>query len=203
MKFIIKLFPEITIKSRPVRKRFIQRLQSNLQIILQRIEPKIKVRGLWDRVDIDCPPEADALYEQIVMALGDTPGIAHVIEVQEYPLEDFDQVLDIVKRVWSQRLAGKRFVVRVKRSGQHDFTSNDMERYLGGGLLQQTDALKVDLHTPEETVNLEVKGEKVFVVERRIAGIGGYPQGSQEAVVSLISGGFDSIVASYLTMKRG
>ena len=59
MKFIVKLFPEITIKSRPVRKRFIQRLQSNLQIILQRIEPKIKVRGLWDRVDIDCPPEAD------------------------------------------------------------------------------------------------------------------------------------------------
>ena len=101
MKFIVKLFPEITIKSRPVRKRFIQRLQSNLQIILQRIEPKIKVRGLWDRVDIDCPPEADAAYEQIVMALGDTPGIAHVIEVQEYALEDFDQVLDIVKRVWS------------------------------------------------------------------------------------------------------
>ena len=203
MKFIVKLFPEITIKSRPVRKRFIQRLQSNLQIILQRIEPKIKVRGLWDRVDIDCPPEADAAYEQIVMALGDTPGIAHVIEVQEYALEDFDQVLDIVKRVWSQRLEGKRFVVRVKRSGQHDYTSNDMERYLGGGLLQQTDALNVDLHTPEVTVNLEVKGDRVFVVERRIDGLGGYPQGSQEAVVSLISGGFDSIVASYLTMKRG
>ncbi|MDC9720528.1 MAG: tRNA 4-thiouridine(8) synthase ThiI, partial [Gammaproteobacteria bacterium] len=203
MKFIVKLFPEITIKSRPVRKRFIQRLQSNLQIILQRIEPKIKVKGLWDRVDIECPPEADGLYEDIVMALGDTPGIAHIIEVQEYPLESFDQILGIVKQVWGERLAGKRFVVRVKRSGQHDFTSNDMERYMGGGLLQQTDALKVDLHTPEVTVNLEVKGDKVFVVERRINGIGGYPQGSQEPVVSLISGGFDSIVASYLTMKRG
>ena len=203
MKFIVKLFPEITIKSRPVRKRFIQRLQSNLRVILQRIEPKIKVRGLWDRVDIDCPPEADALYEEIVMALGDTPGIAHIIEVQEYPLEDFDQVLGIVNSVWSERLIGKSFVVRVKRSGQHDFTSTEMERYLGAGLLQQTQALKVNLHTPEVTVNLEVKDDKVFVVERRIDGIGGYPQGSQEAVVSLISGGFDSIVASYLTMKRG
>lgn len=203
MKFIVKLFPEITIKSRPVRKRFIQRLQSNLQIILQRIEPKIKVRGLWDRVDIDCPPEADALYEEIVMALGDTPGIAHIIEVQEYPLENFDQVLGIVKNVWSERLIGKRFVVRVKRSGQHNFTSSEMERYLGAGLLQQTEVLKVDLHSPEVTVNLEVKGDTVFVVERRIDGIGGYPQGSQEPVVSLISGGFDSIVASYLTMKRG
>jgi|TARA_B110000240_G_scaffold82192_1_gene93723 thiamine biosynthesis protein ThiI len=203
MKFIVKLFPEITIKSRPVRKRFIQRLQSNLQIILQRIEPKIKVRGLWDRVDIDCPPEADALYEEIVMALGDTPGIANIIEVQEYPLENLDQVLGIVKNVWSERLIGKRFVVRVKRSGQHDFTSSEMERYIGAGLLQQTEVLKVDLHTPEVTVNLEVKGDTVFVVERRIDGLGGYPQGSQEPVVSLISGGFDSIVASYLTMKRG
>ena len=203
MKFIVKLFPEITIKSRPVRKRFIQRLQSNLRIILQRIEPKIKVRGLWDRIDVNCPPEADALYEEIVMALGDTPGIAHIIEVQEYPLENFDQVLEIVTSVWSERLIGKRFVVRVKRSGQHDFTSSEMECYLGGGLLQHTEALRVDLHTPEVTVNLEVKDETVFVVERRIDGLGGYPQGSQEAVVSLISGGFDSIVASYLTMKRG
>ena len=74
---------------------------------------------------------------------------------------------------------------------------------MAAGLLQQTQALRVDLHTPEVTINLEVKGDAVFIIERLISGIGGYPQGSQEAVVSLISGGFDSIVASYLTMKRG
>ena len=203
MKFIVKPFPEITIKSRPVRKRFIQRLQSNLRVILQRIEPNIKVYGLWDCVDINCPPQADAVYEEIVTALGDTPGIANSIEVQEYPLKDFEQVLGIVKSVWGQRLIGKSFVVRVKRSGEHGFTSGEMERYLGAGLLQHTQALRVDLHTPEVTINLEVKGDAVFVIERRISGIGGYPQGSQEAVVSLISGGFDSIVSSYLTMKRG
>lgn len=203
MKFIVKLFPEITIKSRPVRSRFIQRLQSNLRVILQRIEPNIKVYGLWDRVDINCPPQADAVYEEIITALGDTPGIANSIEVQEYPLKDFEQVLGIVKSVWGQRLIGKTFVVRVKRSGEHGFTSGEMERYLGAGLLQHTQALRVDLHTPEVTINLEVKGDAVFVIERRISGIGGYPQGSQEAVVSLISGGFDSIVSSYLTMKRG
>ena len=203
MKFVVKLFPEMTIKSRPVRKRFIQRLQSNLKIILQRIEPNIKVSGLWDRVDIDCPPQAAARYNDIVLALSDTSGIAHVIEVQDYPLQDFTQVLEIVKNLWSQRLIGKRFVVRVKRTGQHDFTSTDMERYLGFGLLQQTQALRVDLHKPEVTINLEVKGDRVLLVERRIQGMGGYPQSSQENVVSLISGGFDSIVATYLTMKRG
>ena len=45
MKFIVKLFPEVTIKSPPVKKRLIQRLQANLKIILQRIDPKIKVRA--------------------------------------------------------------------------------------------------------------------------------------------------------------
>ena len=203
MKFIVKLFPEITIKSRPVRKRFIQRLQSNLKIILHRIEPKIKVVHLWDRIDIHCPPQAHGFYDEIVTALGDTPGIAHVIQVHQYPLENLEQVLDMVKNVWGQRLSGKRFVVRVKRSGEHDFTSGEMERYIGAGLLAQTQALKVDLDTPEVRVSLEVKDDVVFVVERRINGIGGYPQGSQEAAVSLISGGFDSIVATYLTMKRG
>ncbi|MDP6968510.1 MAG: tRNA uracil 4-sulfurtransferase ThiI [Gammaproteobacteria bacterium] len=203
MKFIVKLFPEITIKSRPVRKRFIQRLQSNLQIILQRIEPKIKVRGLWDRIDIDCPPAANGHYEAIIAALACTPGISHCIEVQEYALASFDDVLAHVIRVYGERLQDKRFVVRVKRSGQHTFSSQDLERYIGGGLLQQTGAARVDLHTPEVTVNIEVKGQQLFIVERRIEGLGGYPQGTQEPVVSLISGGFDSIVASYLTMKRG
>jgi thiamine biosynthesis protein ThiI len=203
MKFIVKLFPEITIKSRPVRKRFTQRLQSNLQIILQRIEPKIKVRALWDRIDIDCPPEADANYEAIIEVLACTPGISHCLEVQEYPLGTFDDVLARVISAYGERLAEKRFVVRAKRAGKHEFNSQDLERYIGGGLLSQTDALKVDLHTPEVTVNIEVKDQKLFVVERRIKGLGGYPQGTQEGVVSLISGGFDSIVASYLTMKRG
>lgn len=203
MKFIVKLFPEITIKSRPVRKRFTQRLQSNLQIILQRIEPKIKVRSLWDRIDVDCPAEAEVHYDAIVEALACTPGISHCLEVQEYELTDFDDILERVISAHGDRLEGKRFVVRAKRAGKHEFNSQDVERYIGGGLLRRTGAVKVDLHTPEITVNIEVKDKKVFLVERRIEGLGGYPQGTQEGVVSLISGGFDSIVASYLTMKRG
>ncbi|MCO4836929.1 MAG: tRNA 4-thiouridine(8) synthase ThiI [Oceanospirillaceae bacterium] len=203
MKFIVKIFPEITIKSRPIRKRLIRRLQSNLKIILQRIDPKIKVQPLWDRVDIICPEQTHGRYEQILMALEDTPGIAHTLQVKEYPLESLQQVLGIVKDFWTDSLVGKTFVVRVKRSGAHDFTSSDLERYLGEGLLEQTHALKVDLHGPQVKVDIEIKDDFVFLIERRIKGVGGYPQASQEAVLSLISGGFDSVVASYLTMKRG
>ena len=42
-----------------------------------------------------------------------------------------------------------------------------------------------------------------LIVNERFEGIGGFPIGSQDSVVSLLSGGFDSTVASYFTMRRG
>ncbi|WP_210397030.1 tRNA uracil 4-sulfurtransferase ThiI [Motiliproteus sediminis] len=203
MKFIVKLFPEITIKSKPVRRRFIQRLQSNLQIILKRIDPEIGVSGKWDKVEVNVHSEDAAVHQAVIEALGDTPGINHFLQVQEYPLGDFHQVFELTRDAFAAQLKGKRFVVRVKRAGKHDFTSSDLERYVGGGLLQHTEAAGVDLHHPEVTVKLEVRDQRLFLVENRFPGLGGFPMGSLEGVLSLISGGFDSTVSSYLTMKRG
>ncbi|MFT5721027.1 MAG: thiamine biosynthesis protein ThiI [Motiliproteus sp.] len=203
MKFIVKLFPEITIKSKPVRRRFIQRLQSNLQIILRRIDPKTHVCAQWDKVTVETRVEDPEQIDALTAAMQATPGIAYVLRVKEYPLGDFEQVFQLTRSVYEEQLAGKRFVVRVKRAGKHDFSSLDLERYIGGGLLQHTDAVRVDLHHPEVTVNIEVRDQSLFVVEQRYPGLGGFPLGSQDAVLSLISGGFDSTVSSYLTIKRG
>ncbi len=203
MKFIVKLFPEITIKSKPVRRRFIQRLQSNLQVILRRIDPKAHVCAQWDKVTVETRVEDAGQLAALTQAMQETPGIAYFLRVRQYPLGDFEQVFQLTRSVYAEQLAGKRFVVRVKRAGKHDFSSLDLERYIGGGLLQHTDALSVDLHEPEVTVNIEVRDQSLFVVEQRYPGLGGFPLGSQDAVLSLISGGFDSTVSSYMTIKRG
>lgn len=203
MKFIVKLFPEITIKSKPVRKRFIQRLQSNIQIILRRIDPGVKVSGQWDKIVVNTPSADENQRLAMVEALQATPGITHFLQVDEYPLGDFHDVFEKTRDAYADRIAGKTFVVRVKRSGKHEFTSTDLERYVGGGLRQHTEAKGVDLRNPEVTVQLEVRDQLLYVVNQRYPGQGGYPMGSQEAVLSLISGGFDSTVSSYLTMKRG
>jgi thiamine biosynthesis protein ThiI len=131
------------------------------------------------------------------------PGIQSIVEVQEYPLEDFDQVFQLTRDAYAERLRGKTFKVRVRRSGDHDFTSVELERYVGGGLRQHTDAAGVDVRNPEVWVDLEVRNETLFVVTAIHQGLGGYPLGTQEDVLSLISGGFDSVVASYMTMRRG
>lgn len=93
--------------------------------------------------------------------------------------------------------------MRVKRRGKQDFTSIDVERYVGGGLNQHISSAKVKLNQPDITVNLEIENDKVILVKSRIQGIGGFPIGTQEDVLSLISGGFDSGVSSYMLMRRG
>jgi len=203
MKFIAKLFPEITIKSRPVRRRLIQRLQSNLQNLLKRIDDDIKVSGFWDKVEVSFPGQDEALCAGIIDVMSRVPGIQNFLEVQEYPLGDFDNAFQLAREAYAERLKGKTFKVRVKRTGQHDFTSVELERYIGGGLREHTEAAGVDVRTPEVWVDLEIKDNKLFVVTASHKGLGGYPLGTQEDVLSLISGGFDSVVASYMTMRRG
>ena len=66
MKFSIRLFPEITIKSRPVRKRLIQRLQSNLQNMMRRIDEQIRVKGQWDKLDVECEGADSEITAQVI-----------------------------------------------------------------------------------------------------------------------------------------
>lgn len=203
MHFIVKVFPEIIMKSAPVRKRFIKQLRDNLRQLLQPLGPNIQVSRDWEKVQIEAPGADEGLVNQVADVLARTPGIANFARVQAYPLGDLDDILAKTHRHWAELLAGKTFCVRVKRSGQHDFSSTDVERYVGGGLLHHSEAAGVDLHRPDVTVRLEIKADTLYVLTSRDAGLGGYPLGTQEGVLSLISGGFDSTVSTYLTIKRG
>ncbi len=186
-----------------MRKRFIQRLQSNLQVTLKRLDNDIKVRGLWDKIEVEVPSDSAELREQVIELMSCTPGISHFLEVDQYALGSFEEVFQLTKDVYGDKVKGKSFVVRVKRAGKHDFKSGDLERYIGGGLLQHCDTKGVDLHTPEFTVKLEIRDENLYLISHQHKGQGGYPLGTQEDVISLISGGFDSVVSSYMTMRRG
>ena len=203
MQFIIKLFPEITIKSKPVRKRFVKQLQDNLRKLLKRIDEEIIVKKDWDKIDVETASENTLIHRNIIEVLSNTPGIANFIQVKEYPLGDFHDIYLKTKDAYESRIAGKTFVVRCKRTGHHDFKSIEVERYVGGGLNQHTDAAGVKVKGADVTVKIEIRHDRLYVVDEVYSGLGGFPLGTQDAVVSLLSGGFDSAVASYLTTKRG
>ncbi|MCH9691502.1 MAG: tRNA 4-thiouridine(8) synthase ThiI [Gammaproteobacteria bacterium] len=203
MHFIVKFFPEITIKSNPVRRRMSRQLKDNLRRLLTPLDDRIKVLKDWEKIDVIAPDALSHLCGQIEEVLRHTPGIAHFSRVQQFPLGDLQDIYEKTAAIWGPSLTGKTFCVRAKRSGQHAFNSSDVEQYVGGGLNQNFSSTGVKLRNPDITVKLEIRGNNLNVIEHQIAGLGGFPLGTQDPLLSLISGGFDSTVASYLAIKRG
>lgn len=207
MKFIVKLFPEITIKSKPVRQRLVKQLRQNVQVVLRKESDGVKVQGFWDKLEVRILPDFAHDEARVIDALQRIPGISNILKVQSYEIEDidnaFEKISELTADAYREQLKGKTFVVRAKRVGKHNFTSHELERFVGGTLLGLCETGGVSLREPDVTVKLEVRGDLLYVVNARYEGLGGYPIGTQEPVLSLISGGFDSTVSSYLTMKRG
>lgn len=211
MRFIIKLFPEITIKSAPVRKRFVKQLQRNLAKQLQSLGPDIVVELGWDRLEVvasSLDDDTHLLAAQITTVLSRTPGIASFAPVKIIGFDSLEHLGQQLIPIWSMRLAGQTFCVRAKRQGQHDYGSMDVERVVGSVLNHGTEAAGVKLRNPDVTVLLEIKQNRslqnrCYVLLDQQKGLGGFPLGSQDPALSLVSGGFDSTVASYLTIKRG
>lgn len=203
MHFIVKLFPEITIKSGPVRKRLTRQLRDNLRRLLKPLDSRIDVQRDWEKLEVSAPEGGDELAQAIATVLASTPGIAKFSRVDHYPLTTLDDIRDRVVVSWQDRLVGKTFCVRVRRGGDHDFSSMDVERHVGAGLFMTGYTAGVKMRNPDVVVPIEIRGESVFLVQDTRPGLGGFPLGSQDSVLSLMSGGFDSTIASYLTMRRG
>ncbi|MBD1388810.1 tRNA 4-thiouridine(8) synthase ThiI [Neiella sp. HB171785] len=204
MKFVIKLFPEIVVKSKSVRKRFIKLLEGNLRNVLKRVDDGVRVKQTWDKIDVNCPDDlAPETVERLVEVMCKTPGIDAVQQVERYDYQTIDDIYQRALVIYGPMLAGKTFCVRVKRTGKQDFSSLDVERYVGGGLNQNSDAKGVQLKNPDLEIRLEIAGDSVSMITRQLKGLGGFPIATQESVLSLISGGFDSAVSSFQFIKRG
>ena len=98
----------------------------------------------------------------------------------------------------------KTFKVETKRSDKSfPITSIDFSKRIGGLILKNKSDIKVDVHNPEVTFNIEIRRAETFIYFKDYVGIGGYPNGTQGKGLLMLSGGIDSPVAGYLAMKRG
>ena len=101
-------------------------------------------------------------------------------------------------------LAAKSFKVESKRSDKSfPMGSIQLSQWVGGALHDAFPNLTVDVHTPELTVYLEVREDAAYVHGPAEAAAGGLPIGMGGHAVSLLSGGIDSPVSSYMIAKRG
>ena len=101
------------------------------------------------------------------------------------------------------RTAGS-FKVESKRADKKfPLTSIELSQYVGGELADAFPQIAVDVHDPGLTVNVEVRDYAAYVHAGGMPGAGGMPYGSNGRAVTLLSGGIDSPVSSYMIAKRG
>lgn len=189
------------IKGSSARRQMTGQLYTNLVTLLERIDADIKVRKYSDKIEVLTPISA---LPEVRITLINTPGIEQILEVLQFDnLDTLDKIKHKVGVIVAKSLEDKTFAVRAKRSGTHTFKSTELESTVGGYLLAHTDAKKVDLHNPDVTVRIELIESQLNIITTKYKGLSGFPIGTQGDILSLMSGGFDSTVASYFTMKRG
>ena len=82
-------------------------------------------------------------------------------------------------------------------------TSQETAAKIGAVILESNPDVRVDLHHPERLCFVEITEDGAYVAAEKIRGVGGLPYGSSGKLVSMISGGIDSPVASWMMQKRG
>lgn len=119
--------------------------------------------------------------------------------------KDKDAIVTCAKGYLAEQMRGaKSFKVETKRSDKaFPMTSIQVSQYVGGELSEAFPDTAVDVHAPELLVHVEIRDYAAYVHARPTPGAGGMPVGSNGRAVTLLSGGIDSPVSTYMIAKRG
>ena len=189
-------YAEIALKGRN-RPRFEGALKRALARALEPLG-EIRIETLFGRLLVELP---DGPFEPVRERLERVFGIAYFGPVTRCE-PDPEVIADIAAERVSKANV-RTFGVKARRADKrHPFTSSDLARTVGARVIERTGAT-VDLTAPDLWVEIHVISKEALVFHERCKGPGGMPTGPAGRVVSLISGGIDSPLASYLVMRRG
>lgn len=195
MLYLVTLSGEILLKSKATRRRFTRRLIGNIKDCLTRCGvERFNYRFINAKVLIEVDRDVSTPLTRVF-------GVYRVAEVKNYFFQNLGDLVEFIFKNSVGKITGKKFSVRVKRSGKHPFTSLDVAREAGSLLKPYSNG--VDLENPDVEVKVEIYGREALLIEREFSGVGGLPLGTGGRALSLFSGGFDSPVASWLIAKRG
>lgn len=200
--FIVRLSGDFYTKSRGTRLQFQRRLASNVRDALTSHGIPHRLERTWSRLLLETP-ETNA--PEVVRRVF---GVQSVSEAERRPWQSLEDVVRAGVEFFGEAVQGRSFAVRASRrakDGEREafgFNSQAVEIALGRALLD-AGAARVDLGEPEVTAWVELEPGAVHLFRDKLRGYGGLPVGVEGRALALISGGFDSAVASWLMLKRG
>lgn len=196
-ELIIVRYGEIGIKSPKVRGRFERKLIDNIKTLVE--DPVKLSQGRIYIYPRNLTKTLEALHK-IVGIVSFSPAAVTRTDCDAIKTLIQSYIAELVDNgVFS---SNESFAIRCRRVGEHDFNSQEMAAYCGSVVYGVTGS-KVDLSDPDFELFVEVRGDKTYIFHQKIQGLGGLPIGTQGRIVSLISSGIDSPVATFLMMKRG
>lgn len=195
-------FGELWLKSFEVKKRFTDRLITNISDALGASGIPLRIIRTHDRIFAETRAQYRNKAAEILPNIFGLVSFSSVAELRAETGEIERAVLEIAEKTLKK---GDTFAVRAKRTGKHDFTSNELERKIGASVVEKFEN-KVNLTKPDKTLFIEVRDDKAYVFSEKISASGGLPIGVEGKVAVLFSKGCDygrSIIAAKMMMKRG
>lgn len=196
--YILVRFGELTTKGKN-RKLFTRKLLKNTQEILSDFK-KLKYDLQYDRMYILLNGENHLDVNEKLKTVFGIHSFSNAFK--------FEKDLNVVKDAIVQLVNEDNkttFKINTKRSDKSfPGKSQDINREIAGHLFHHANRqLKVDVHHPEMLITVEIRHDAIYVMTDVIKGAGGYPVGIGGKALLMLSGGIDSPVAGYLTLKRG
>lgn len=184
------------------RRSFEQKLMGNVRRRLLGLG-EFKVSCMQSTIYVE-PASDSADMDAAFEAMQDVFGIVKISRAAACD-KDPDAIAALAKDYLRQEmLRSKSFKVESKRSDKRfPMTSIQLSQYVGGELAEAYPNCRVDVHDPELIVNVEVRDLAAYVHAAPVEGAGGMPVGSNGVAVSLLSGGIDSPVSTWMIAKRG
>ena len=199
--FLIK-YGEIGVKGKN-RYLFEEALCQQIKYALKRCDGEFRLSRTPGRVFVDALSDFD--YDEVIENLQAVFGITGICPVVRLEDEGFEKLAGEVVRYMDTVYPDKHITFKVEaRRSRKNYPKNSMElnEDLGEVLLDHFPELKVDVHTPQVTLTVEIR-EKIYLYSEIIPGPGGMPVGTAGKAMVLLSGGIDSPVAAYMIAKRG
>jgi thiamine biosynthesis protein ThiI len=193
-------FGEFTLKGKN-RARFEKTVLRHVKEIIKPF-PGIVLSKEFGRIYAELNGEPAA---EVAEALKNVFGIASISPVKCAPSE-LEQIVAVSRQLLEllAPVPGTTFKVNARRVWKEfPYGSTEMNKLVSTPLLQGYAGLKVDVKSPQLELRIEIRQNHTYIFCENIEGVGGFPLGTNGKALLLLSGGIDSPVAGWSSMRRG